>query len=99
MRSPEALKIRAYVVQMVVVVLASCALAFAQASAATIPVHGFVKSGGTPIPGAKITATDPVSGKKFVAWTDLDGSYVLQVPATGHYSLSAEATHLRTCLD
>ena len=74
------------------VLLASCATLFAQAPPATIPIHGLVKSGNSPIPGAKVTAIDPVSGNKFAAWTDLDGSYVLPVPAVGHYSLSAEMT-------
>ncbi len=60
------------------------------APAQNLPIRGFVKSGGTPIPGAKVTATDPVSGNKITGWTDLDGSYALQVPAAGHYPLTVE---------
>ncbi len=60
------------------------------------PLHGLVKSGSTPIPGAKVTATDPITGKQVVGWTDLDGSYVLQLPAVGHYSVMAEMTAFAT---
>src|SRR5215831_13633140 len=55
-----------------------------------IPLRGFVKSGNTPIPGAKVTLTDPASGNKFFAWTDLDGSYSVEVPAAGHYAVTVE---------
>ena len=55
-----------------------------------LPVRGFVKSAGTPIPGAKVTATQPASGNKITAWTDLDGSFTLLVPAAGHYSVTVE---------
>src|ERR1700757_1757763 len=90
MRSPAPLKIRASLVRIFIAVLVGGAISLAQTPPATIPIHGVVKSGNTPIPGAKLTATDPVTGNKFIAWTDLDGSYVLQVPATGHYSVSVE---------
>ncbi len=74
----------------VVLVFCSGVLAQNAPAAQVISIHGFVKSGNTPIPGAKVTATDPVSGNKIIGWTDLDGSYVLQVPAAGHYPVTAE---------
>src|SRR5580704_6547373 len=58
--------------------------------AQSLRVRGFVKSAGTPIPGAKVTATEPASANKITAWTDLDGSFTLQVPAAGHYSVTVE---------
>src|SRR5208283_5414062 len=48
-------------------------------------LEGKVKSGNTPIPGAMVGATNPVTGQKIVAWTRLDGSYKLALPAAGEY--------------
>ena len=52
-------------------------------------ISGAVKSGTTPIPGATVTATDS-AGQKTITSTDLDGTYMLQVPAPGHYTVRAE---------
>lgn len=81
------------IVQVWILLLASFGLAFAQVptvSSQSLPLRGFVNSGSIPIPGAKVTAADPASGNKFVAWTDLDGSFTVQVPAAGHYAVTVD---------
>ncbi len=75
---------------LLMVLVFSGALSGQTAPAQNLPIRGFVKSGGTPIPGAKVTATEPASGNKITAWTDLDGSFTLQVPAASHYAVTVE---------
>src|SRR5579863_10139947 len=53
-------------------------------------VHGLVKSGNMPIPGATVTAVNTLTGQKAVGWTDVQGTYVLQVPANGRYVLRTQ---------
>jgi trimeric autotransporter adhesin len=48
-------------------------------------IHGRVKSGNMPLPGATVTAVNTLTGQKATAWTDVDGTYSLQVPANGRY--------------
>src|ERR1700690_3526642 len=58
------------------------------ASAAAVSggsIHGLVKSGNMPIPGATITAMNTLTGQKAVSWTGVDGTYAVQVPANGRY--------------
>ena len=70
----------------------------AQSSPAEIPipatqggiVHGLVKSGNMPLPGATVTAVNTLTGQKAIAWTGVDGRYVLEVPANGRYVLRAQ---------
>src|SRR5258708_13539504 len=79
--------------QIVILFVVSCGWATGQvAPTGTQPLelHGLVKSGNSPMRGAKVDATDPVSGNKVVGWTDLDGSFVLPVPAAGHYAVTVE---------
>jgi len=58
-------------------------------AAPNFTISGVVKSGNLPIPGATIIATD-ASGQKVATWSDADGSYTLQVPAAGKYTLGGE---------
>ena len=44
-----------------------------------------VRSGGSPLPGATITATNSATSQKFTTWSDLDGSFVLPVAEDGRY--------------
>src|ERR1700678_3236673 len=80
-----------------------CAVAFlvhplrAQAAAPTATpatgsrtVHGVVKSGNMPIPGAGVSAVNAATKEQINAWTDVDGSYVLRIPAEGHYTLQVQ---------
>ena len=53
-------------------------------------IRGIVRSGRIPIPGATVTATNSSDATKVVGWTDLDGSYILQLPKAGSYSLQVE---------
>ena len=48
-------------------------------------IRGTVKSGNMPIPGVAVTAASPQSRQRVVAWTDVDGSYTIQVPEDGEY--------------
>lgn len=53
-------------------------------------IHGIVKSGNMPIPGAEVSAAEATTKAVTTAWTDVDGSYVLHVPVYGKYSLRVE---------
>jgi trimeric autotransporter adhesin len=63
-------------------------------------IHGIVKSGNMPIPGAEVTITQApssptgpsplTSGGKISTWTDVDGSYSAAVPAYGSYTVRVE---------
>src|SRR5260370_14367138 len=48
-------------------------------------IHGMVKSGNMPIPGVAVTAASPQNRQRIVTWSDVDGSYWLQVPDDGEY--------------
>jgi trimeric autotransporter adhesin len=56
----------------------------------TFIIQGAVKSGNVPIPGATVTAANPVTKQKVVTWTDLEGNYALQVTAEGSYTIRVE---------
>jgi hypothetical protein len=58
----------------------TCGVSFAQS--------GFVKSGGQPIPGATVTATQ--GDKTFSTATDADGHYVFPLLAPGSWNISIE---------
>ena len=53
-------------------------------------IHGLVKSGNMPLPGVTVTAVNTLTGQKAVAWTDVDGTYTLQVPADGRYVIRTQ---------
>jgi hypothetical protein len=53
-------------------------------------IHGIVKSGNQPLPGVTITAANTLAGQKVSTSSDLDGSYILQVPANGRYVVRAQ---------
>src|ERR1700728_4699561 len=59
-------------------------------SAALRSIHGGVKSGNMPIPGAGVSATNAATNEQVNAWTDVDGSYVLRIPADGKYSVRVQ---------
>jgi hypothetical protein len=64
--------------------------------AATVPapaagtIHGVVKSGNMPLPGAAITATNTLTGEKVTTWTGVDGSFSLAVPSNGRYVVRSQ---------
>ncbi|HUE51036.1 MAG TPA: TonB-dependent receptor [Terriglobales bacterium] len=60
------------------------------AVAANFVIAGTVKSGNTQVPGATVTALNQSTGEKVVTWSDIDGSYAVQVSAAGRYTVSAE---------
>src|SRR5580700_7718204 len=53
-------------------------------------IHGVVKSGNMPIPGAGVSATNAATNEPINTWTDVDGSYVLRIPADGKYSVRVQ---------
>src|SRR3984957_8759203 len=53
-------------------------------------IHGVVKSGNMPIPGAGVSATNAATNEQINAWTDVDGSYVLRIPADGKYRVRVQ---------
>ena len=53
-------------------------------------IHGLVKSGNMPLPGATITATNKATAQKVITWTDVDGNFALQVPDDGHYEVRTQ---------
>ena len=53
-------------------------------------IHGVVRSGNSPLPGATVTATNTLTGDKATTYTDIDGSFTLQVPANGRYVVRSE---------
>ncbi len=71
--------------------LANCLVA--QTGSAVAPnfvIAGVVKSGNSPLPGATVTVVNQSTGEKVVTWSDIDGSYGIQVSAAGRYAVSAE---------
>ena len=53
-------------------------------------IHGIVKSGNMPIPGAGVTATDSATKMQIDTSTDVDGSYSLRISADGHYTVRVQ---------
>jgi len=53
-------------------------------------VHGIVKSGNMPIPGALVTLSRDDSSAKISDWTDGDGSYSASVPSAGSWTVRVE---------
>ncbi|MGC1365791.1 MAG: carboxypeptidase regulatory-like domain-containing protein, partial [Candidatus Acidiferrum sp.] len=67
----------------------------AQENAAATPapsyrITGNVHSGKTPLPGVTVTAANTLSGKKFIAATVSDGSFVFSDLPRGRYVLRTE---------
>ncbi|HYA24059.1 MAG TPA: TonB-dependent receptor [Terriglobales bacterium] len=58
---------------------------------ATLPqggtIHGIVKSGTMPIPGAAVSISLGSSSEKISTWTDVDGSYSAALPSFGSYTV------------
>ena len=53
-------------------------------------IHGTVKSGNMPIPGAGVSATNTATKEQVNTSTDVDGSYALRIPSEGHYSVRVQ---------
>ena len=53
-------------------------------------IHGMVRSGNLPIPGATVSAANTLTGQRVTTSTDVDGSYFLKIPADGHYVVRAQ---------
>src|SRR5580658_1342509 len=58
-------------------------------------IHGVVRSGNMPIPGAAVSvsveSSDPqIPAQKISVWTDVDGSYSATVPAYGSYTVRVQ---------
>src|SRR5271167_1743096 len=55
-------------------------------------IHGVVKSGNMPIPGAGVSAVNAATKEQVNTWTAVDGSYWLRLPADGRYTVRAQMT-------
>ena len=55
-------------------------------------IHGIVKSGAMPIPGAAVSMSAGGSDQKTTVWTDVDGSYSAAVPSQGSYTVRVQMT-------
>ena len=59
-------------------------------------IHGTVvagaagKPGGTPLPGVAVTATNSLTGRKYVTTTDVTGEYAMVIPRNGRYVVKVE---------
>src|SRR5262245_55675571 len=53
-------------------------------------VHGIVKSAKAPLPGAAVTASNTLTGKKVSTATAIDGSFTLTLPSRGRYVIKVE---------
>ena len=80
-------KIRRYPAAASILILLWSVALFAQAPlvAPAGSIHGLVKSGNMPLPGVTVTAANTLTGHKVTTWTDVDGTYFLQVPSNGRY--------------
>lgn len=59
----------------------------AQPTPAVGTIHGVVKSGNMPIPGATVSVSLASSGEKTSTWTDIDGSFSVPVASYGSYTV------------
>lgn len=60
------------------------------ASTITFQISGTVKNGKTPLPGATVTASNTLTGKKFSVATLIDGSFVIKDLPRGRYVVKVE---------
>ena len=61
-----------------------------QASQPAGTIHGIVKSGNMPIPGAAVGISSASLSEKIATWTDVDGSYSTAVPSYGSYTVRVQ---------
>src|SRR5579872_5279763 len=61
-----------------------------QAPVAAGTIHGVVKSGNMPIPGAAVVISSDNSSQKISTWTDVDGTYSATVTANGVYNVAVQ---------
>ena len=59
-------------------------------------ITGKVTTGSVPLPGVTITASNSLTGKKSIASTDLDGTYLLNVGPRGRFVVRAEFAAFQT---
>ena len=60
------------------------------AHAAGGTIHGLVKSGNMPIPGAAVSISSATDSSTFTTWTDVDGRYSAKLPSFGTYTVRVE---------
>src|SRR5580692_1004559 len=61
-----------------------------QASQPAGVIHGIVKSGSMPIPGAAVSISAGSSSETISTWTDVDGSFSATVPSYGSYNVRVQ---------
>src|SRR5215469_11770889 len=60
------------------------------AHAAGGTIHGLVKSGNMPIPGAAVSISSATDSSTLTTWTDVDGRYSAKLPSFGTYAVRVE---------
>ncbi len=70
----------------------------AASSSTARTIHGIVKSGNMPIPGATVSAANPSTKEQITTSTDVDGSYRLTLPADGNYTIKVQMSAFATNL-
>ena len=68
----------------------------ATTTAAGRAIHGIVKSGNMPIPGAGVSAVNAETKEQVSTSTDVDGSYWMRIPADGHYTMRVQMAAFAT---
>src|ERR1700691_4294143 len=53
-------------------------------------IHGVVKSGNMPIPGAGVSAVNATTKEQVNTWTDVEGRYSVRIPADGRYAVQVQ---------
>ena len=53
-------------------------------------IKGTVKAGAVPLPGVAVTATNTLTGKKYITTTDENGIFSMAIPRNGRYVVKAE---------
>ncbi|HKW19073.1 MAG TPA: TonB-dependent receptor [Terriglobales bacterium] len=53
-------------------------------------ISGIVKSGNMPVPGVAVTASNQSTKEQVTTWTNVDGSFTLQVHTSGEFVISTQ---------
>src|ERR1700691_4468282 len=53
-------------------------------------IHGVVKSGNMPIPGAGVSAVNATTKEQVNTWTDVEGAYKLAILSDGSYTVQVQ---------
>ena len=72
------------------VLLGQATVPASSATSAMMAIHGKVKSGNVPIPGAGVSGVKVETKERVSTSTDVDGSYWLRISTDGHYTIRVQ---------